>query len=595
MFATIIRFFLIAILLVFPLAALAAPDNPQELDPLVITKQKNFLLGSYASDSEKTGAFNYQSSLENLSCLPVDLQDRRLASGIQSDFSLRGSTYSQVLILINGQRVNDPQTAHHNSDLPFTKADLGQIEVIPGAGSSLFGADAIGGAINFNLKSPGEKKTVWEFAAGNQRNGYGLFSLSDRAGDLGWRLSVEDSRSRGFRDDTDYQKFTSSLAADWQFPGGDWKNNFGYQEKEFGAYDFYTPGRGFPSREWTKTYLFNSALTLKRDNYSVRPNFLWRRHYDKFALDERVDNYNQHRTDMFVPSLYLQKETSGWGKVGLGFEAGHEQISSSNLGRHDRQQQSLYLDDLLTLQEFWDLSLALRLDNFSDYQPAYTGSLAAKFRMNELAAVNLGVSRSLRIPSFTELYYSDATTLGNDALSPERAWNYQAGFEFKGERLSAGLTFFWRREEQMIDWVRRDASQKWQARNFTRDNVWGAECSLSQKINRCLSLDMHYTYTDKKIDEQGYLYKYGPSYARHLAGTVINFELPFGRQVIGLNYKKRPGRRGWFLLDAGLNFQLQPNAKVFLNVTNLLNVEYQDIAGIPASGRYLESGLRLEW
>ena len=218
---------MIAILLVFPFAALAAPDSPQELGPLVITKQKNFLLGSYASDSEKTSVFNYQSSLENLSCLPVDLQARRLASGIQSDFSLRGSTYSQVLILINGQRVNDPQTAHHNSDLPFTKADLEQIEVIPGAGSSLFGADAIGGAINFNLKSPGEKKTVWEFAAGNQRNGYGLFSLSDRAGALGWRLSVEDSRSRGFRDDTDYQKFTSSLAADWQFPGGDWKNNFG--------------------------------------------------------------------------------------------------------------------------------------------------------------------------------------------------------------------------------------------------------------------------------------------------------------------------------------------------------------------------------
>ena len=147
----------------------------------------------------------------------------------------------------------------------------------------------------------------------------------------------------------------------------------------------------------------------------------------------------------------------------------------------------------------------------------------------------------------------------------------------------------------MIDWVRPDSSQKWQARNFTRDNVLGVECSLRKKINQVLSLDANYVYTDKIIDNQGYLYKYGPNYARHLVNTVFSFNLPFGQQEVGLNYKMRPGRGGWLLMNVGLSYNLNKNAKIFLSSTNILNVEYQDIAGIPQSGRYVQAGLRLVW
>jgi outer membrane receptor protein involved in Fe transport len=108
-------------------------------------------------------------------------------------------------------------------------------------------------------------------------------------------------------------------------------------------------------------------------------------------------------------------------------------------------------------------------------------------------------------------------------------------------------------------------------------------------------LDAHYAYTEKIIDNQGYLYKYGVNYAQHLINTVFNLQLPFGQQEIGFNYKKRPGRRGWLLMDIGLNYNLTQNAKVFLNSTNILNVEYQDIEGIPQAGRYVEAGVRFQW
>ena len=590
--------FFIITFLILPKISFSSEDNLQDLETIVISKQKQFLLNIYSTQPDQDQAFNYQSSLENLSNLPVDLQSRDLKSGIQTDFSLRGSTFQQVLILLNGQRINDPQTGHYNSDLPFTKQDIKKIEVIPGASSSLFGPDAIGGAINFALSAPKEKEIVWEFGSGSNRNGYGLFSISDRFKDLGLRVSVEDAQSKGFRPDTDYKKFTASLSTNYELAQGTWENNFGYQEKSYGAYDFYTPGLGYPSREWTKTYLLNSGFTLKGDGLLIKPNFLWRRHYDKFTLDEtglRSNSVNQHRTDMFTPSIYLQKEIGLLGKVGLGTEWGQERINSTNLGRHVRDRESVFLDNSMSLGENWEIGSSLRWDDFSGFGKEYTGSLSAKFKFNNESALSFGVSRSMRVPSFTELYYSDSTTIGNDNLSSEKAWNYETGFEYKQEGLFTNLSFFLRQEKEMIDWVRSDPTQKWQARNFTRDDVFGIEYILRKRINRLLSLDASYTYTDKAIDNQGYLYKYGPNYAQHLVNTVFSFALPFGQQEISFNYKKRPGRRGWLLMNSGFNYNLNRFAKIFLHAENILNVEYQDIAGIPQPGRYIEAGLRLQW
>jgi iron complex outermembrane receptor protein len=571
---------------------------PQELEPLVIVKQKQLLLNEYSTDSEQDDAFGYQSGLESLVNLPVDMQNRALRSGIEAGFSLRGSTSQQVLILLNGQRVNEPQTSYYNADIPFTKEDIARVSVIPGAGSSLFGPDAVGGAINFALSAPKEKKMVWETGMGSNRNGYSLFSVSDRIRDLGLRLSVEDAQSRGFRQDTDYKKFTSSLSSSYELPSGVWNNNFGYQEKDFGAYDFYTPGQGYPSREETRTYLLNSSLDLDYGGLSVRPNFLWRRHYDKFTLDEtgvRSTSVNQHRTDIFTPSFYLQKKIGSLGSVGLGSEWSQERITSTNLGRHSRDRKGVFLDNSMMLGERWEAGSCIRWERFSGFGAMCSGSLNVKFKLTPDTSWNFGISRSMRLPSFTELYYSDPISVGNSSLTAEKVWNYETGLEYRLEGFVSRFSLFMRREKGMIDWVRSDPAQKWQAMNFTRDEVLGCEYVLHKDINRMLSLDANYSYADKKVDSRGYAYKYGPNYARHLANTVFNISLPFGRQEIGFNYKKRPGRRGWLLVNAGFNYDLNSSARVFLRVENILNTEYQDIEGVPEPGRYFEAGFRFRW
>jgi iron complex outermembrane receptor protein len=587
--------FLVVIFLLLPQQTFSSEDRPLDLETLVIAKKRQFLLNTYSISPNQSKVFNYETDLENLMYLPVDLQSRSLRSAVQTDFSLRGSSFSQVLILLNGSRINDPQTAHHNADIPFTKEDIESIDVIPHASSSLFGPDAIGGAINFKLKEAGAKEMILESALGSMRNGYGLISVSDKFRDLGFRVSIEDAQSAGFRYDTDFKKFTTSFSASLALAAGSWDTNFGYQEKEFGAYDFYTPGLGYPSWEKTRTYLAASALTLKDDGFLIKPSFLWRRHFDKFALIRTAASFNDHRTDSYTPGLYLQKEATVLGNLGLGLEWNQERITSTNLGRHNRDRSSIFLDDSFKAAPWLDLGFSLRMDDFSDFDRVYTGSASAKFRLTDKTALSLGVSRNMRIPSFTELYYSDQTTVGNNDLAPEKAWNYQAGIEYKQGSFSSAFVLFLRHERQMIDWVRPDSGQKWQARNFTRDNVFGAEYSIHKEINSLLSLDANYTYTDKIIDNQGFLYKYGANYARHLVNTVFNFDLLFGRQEVGFSYKQRPQRRGWLLVNVGFNYEFNKKLKIFLNSTNILNVEYQDIAGIPQPGRYVEAGLRMEW
>jgi iron complex outermembrane receptor protein len=591
-------FFIIIILLGCSGLAYSKEDSALELEPIVITKSDIHLLNPYSLDFKNLENSPFNSPLEALSSLPLDLQSRTLKADIQTDFSLRGSTYQGVLVLIDGQRVNDPKLGHYNCDLPLTGEDIQRIEIIPGVGSSLFGPDAIGGAINIILKKPREKKKILEYSFGSYQTKSGIFSISEKKDNLGVRFSLERQESGGFYYDTDFKKFITTLKSSLDIADGALDVDLGYLEKEFGAYDFYTPGLGYSSKEWIKTYLLNTGFCLDKEGFIIKPNFLWRRHYDKFMLDKTRPglSLNYHRSDVFTPNIYFQKENKNLGRMGLGIEYGEERINSTVLGKHNRNHKSIFMDNAKDLTPKLSSGLSFRSDDYDDFGQAYAGALNFRYKVSGEYSLHLGVSRSIRIPTFHELYYDDPKTTGNAALSCEKALNYEAGLDYKKERFSAGTTFFLRQEEDFIDWIKRTSSQeKWQAENITEAQVFGIENYLKLKINQNLSLDSNYTYIDKRINDQGYLYKYGPNYIRHLINTNCIFNLPFGIQTIGFSYKKKPVRRGWFLLNTHLSYQIKPKFQLFFNVTNLLNVEYQEIEGIPQPGRWVEVGLKLEW
>jgi iron complex outermembrane receptor protein len=565
---------------------------------IIVVKNKNHL-NYYSLDTNTLKILPTDSIIEDLSFSPVDLQSRSLKGGIQTDFSLAGSSPQGVLVLIDGLRINDPQTAHHNSDLPLTKEDVERIEVMPAVGSSIYGPDAIGGAINICLKKPQPKLMVLELSAGSHQTESGIFSISDKLDNLGIRFSLERQQSQGFREDTDYKTFTTNLNSSLEIPDGEFSVFAGYNEKEFGAFDFYTPGLGYPSKEWTKTYLLATKLDLEKGGLLIKPSFLWRRHYDKFMLDKtqiRTSYLNHHRTDMYTPNIYFQKQTESFGTVGAGIEYGQEKVNSTNLGKHNRTHQSLFLDQTCDMTSKVSGSLSFRFDDFDSLRGVYTGSANLRYSFSKNSSFITGTNRSLRIPSFTELYYNDPTTVGDPDLKAESAITYQAGYDYQQQGLSLGQGIFLRQEKQVLDWVKHAPSDaKWKIENITKADVFGTESYLHLRINANLKIDINYTYINKYAHAQGLIYKYGPNYIKHQANTFFTINLPFGDQFIGLNYKKKPNRRGWLLLDTTTTCNLNKKLKLFLKTTNLLNVEYQEIEGIPQPGRWIEAGFRVDW
>jgi len=561
------------------------------LQPIIVKKEKSNL--RFLREDLK-----FHSLFEVLDILPIDLQSRALKGDIQTDFSLRGSNFSSVLILLDGLRINDPQTAHHNSDLPITKEDLQIIEIIPATNSSSFGLDAIGGAINFITKKPKEKALVLESSYGSFKTKSGIFSFSQKIKDFGLRVSSEVIESDGFQYDTDFKKYTTTFYSSLDIPDGEFNLNLGYQEKAFGAYDFYTPGLDYPSFEWTKTYLLNTHFILNKEAFLIKPNFLWRRHFDKFMLDktQRRSKYlNHHYTDIYLPCLYLQKETEFFGRLGLGLEYGKEDIHSTNLGKHKRHHKSIFLDNFKALSPKFFLDLSFRIDDYDKF--IYTGSLNFKYKFSDKNAFCFGLSKNVRIPSFTELYYNDPVNQGNAFLSEEKAINYEIGYHYKKEALSSGVVFFFREEKDMIDWVSVISVPpgKWQVKNIGEAKVKGVENYFKLKINEYLTLDSCYTYVDKDLDEKGFIYKYGPNYSKHLFNATLIFNLIFGIQSINLTYKKKPAQKDWFLLNTNFSYKLNKNTQLFLKITNLLNVKYEEIKGIMQPKRWIEAGLRFSW
>ena len=581
--------------LILPVFAFCAENKALDLEPIVIARLKPYFLNSFSLKADDFWA----SPVECLSNLPIDLQSRSLGKGIQTDFSLRGSNFQGVLVLLNGQRINDPQTGHYNSDIPLTKEDIQSIDLIPGISSSLFGPDAIGGAINFLTKRPQGRKLVLEGSYGSFNTKAGLLSFTEKIKDLSFRVSSEYARSSGFRYDTDFKKYTSSFTSFWDAPFGGLNLNFGFQDKEFGAFDFYTPGLGYPSREWTKTYLLDAGLNLEKGGLAIKPNFLWRRHKDKFMLDRtgiRSKHLSQHRSDMYTPNIYFQKQSSLLGNFGAGLEYGREEIHSTNLGKRYRDHASIFFDDTKDINQKFSLGSSFRIDDFQGFDTAYTGSANLKYRIREGGALTLSIASSMRIPNFTELYYNDPVSVGDPNLGSEKAVNYQLGYDHKREDLSFGAAFFFREEKDMIDWVKREPSQpKWQAQNITQAGVFGLESYFKYDINKYIGLYSNYAYINKNIDDRGYLYKYGQNYCRHLANLVLNFNLPWGGQSLALNYKQKPGRSGWFILNSHSSLNIQKNSQIFLDITNILGVEYEEITGIPQPGRAIEGGIRFQW
>lgn len=519
---------------------------------------------------------------------PVDMRARS-PFGLQSDMSIRGSSFSQVLVMVDGVRINDSQTGHHNSDFPVQLQDVERIEVLLGPGSSIYGADALGGIVNIITRKNFERARA-SVSGGEHGFMEGSLSVGFGKGKVKQSISVTGNRSSGFQYDRDFR----SIGVSARTGIGSGASFFvSHVNKEFGANGFYGPS---PSREWTdQTFV---SFERKHEGAPGRMRLVqgyFRTHGDRFLYDERVPGMfeSRHRT---YSAGGLVKARYGLGdasSVTLGGELGGDWIRSGNLGDHAFARSSLFGEIEWRTGKTSVIYPGLRLDYYSTFGTAASPSLSGSWWVLPRVRLRSSAGRAFRIPTFTELYYRDPNHEASASLRPESAWSAEAGVDFvPAEGWLAFGTVFSRRERDVIDWIRRDAAEKWRTSNIRKLRTSGAEIGLERRLGSGAGISARYTRLSAGAGDVDYLSKYVLDYARHSWASSAFFPLPAGlRYRQSLSYKKRSDGRSYWLLDGRLERDFAPFTAA-VDVTNLLNTGYQEVLGIDMPGRWLVVTLR---
>lgn len=600
-----------AIFLIYTTLVLSKPlypaDNEAFLPPIIITSsrtaEETALRGiSYLNSADFNRVIG--SSITDLvNELPsIDVRERG-AAGVQSDLNIRGATFEQSVILVNGIRINDPQTGHHNMDIPFTSMDIENLELMRGGGSALYGPDAFGGVLNIITKRPGGRDVNAAFSVGSNDFLREAVSITQPVKNLKNRISFERSDSTGYRGKpTAFHITTASVDSLLEGDEGEVEFIGGYAYKDFGAGTFYSSL--YPNEhESTDTRFGMVRGRFGSGMVSVEPKIYYRRHWDRFILDnDRPFWYrNTHKAYTLGADIQTTVATD-LGAVIFGTELSWDKIDSTNIKKRERDRYGAYAGYNHKFPSGILVSANLRNDWFSKFGWEFSPQAGLGYCVNDKLTLRSSVNRAYRIPSFTDLYYADPGNIGNSGLEPESAWSYEAGVDYRDKFLKISATVFNRNASHVIDWVRNSAAQPWRAVNRGALDTFGVENLVEimpGEIFNGMSIEnisAGYDFIDSRKDKDAASFsKYALDYLRHNVSLNVTGKFPFGLEdVFKFSYKRRIDQSGYFLLENKVLKKTQIagfNTEIYIEGTNLLNTSYAEITGVPAHGIWIIAGM----
>lgn len=558
--------------------------------------------------------------------------------GSQGDIVMRGGTFNQVLVLIDGQPINDPLTGHFNSNIPVTFSDVKQIEVLRGPSSAIYGPDAVGGVINIVTQINDQTKHGVRLKGAYGFGGYGLqkWNVAGVADVSDWKIGAAWDKSKA--DGPEHEGDSTSRYIDIQtlsgfvsYDGGPLSASIRVSRdmRDFDARYFYTRstfdrsteevnrlwGQAMLKYELTKTQnlRFNASYGLTSDEFYFTP----------------TSSPNEHTTSRSDYRLEWQGIWSSEFTTLIGVNINAQDIESNDRGDHEEGRQGAFIMGEYKPITGLTLTPAVRLDLADQYDLQVNPQLALSYNQNIWGVRAFG-GRSIRAADFTERYVNfgrvdtlaDGRNLGNAELLPETSWNFEVGGDVQlTNNLSFATTAFIRKSENLIDYVLTPTEEiedarllsargnYFYARNVGETSTIGVESRLDYKYdidkNWNLQVGLSHTWIDTQSDEDE-LSKYLASHANHL----VTWQFGLRRRGIGLRisglYKKRnqdlaPAISAE-LMDSYhvMNTRLTANVlgdllKVYAQVDNMFDTEYSDILGARLPGQWWSFGLLLNW
>lgn len=557
---------------------------------------------------------------------------RRGASGSQADIGIRGGTFDQTLILINGIKMNDPQTGHHNLNLPIDPSSISKVEILGGGASRVFGPNAFSGAINFITQSE-NANNARIFIDGGSNSYYKMgISANNSFYDINNQISFNKEVSDGYINNTDFKFFNFYDLATINTEIGRFNIDFGYNKKAYGANSFYSAK--YPNQYEKTATLFSSIRYKTGAEFQFSQVFSYRQHRDEFQLfrnnpDSWYKSHNYHMTDVLSAESKVNKIYEA-GSTSIGAEYRYEHIYSNVLGdfmpsikevpwatgnyftkSSERNSFNVFVEQNLIFDNL-RVSGGL-LYNYTDkFSTNLYPGIDIAYLILENTTLFASYNKSLRFPTFTDLYYKSNTNIGNINLNPEKADNYEIGVKSDYTSIiSFNISAFYRKGTNMIDWIKKPGEEVWNAMNLTDVNSYGIEMTYGFNTKEILStelfsyLALSYSVMDmnSKSSEADFISAYVLDYMKHKLNISLISVLPFEIKA-NLQFSLEDRAGSYFVYPSNSKVKFAPNAfldiklskeiagmNFFINAKNLTDTEYYDVSNVPQPSREFYFGI----
>lgn len=540
----------------------------------------------------------------------VDLRQRGPV-GTQSDVSIDGSTFDQVLVLINGVKMSDPQTGHHILNVPIPLSAIDHIEVVRGPAARTYGVNALAGAINIVTKTPVNNEVfaqayagsnfTQDTATGETYSGWGAQASAALAGkNQSHILSVAHDEGNGYRYNTAYS--TYRLFYQNRTTIND-KNSIeamgGYINNDFGANGFYAAPADAEATEKVQTALGSIKYNYQpTDKITISPSVSYRYNNDDyiFIRQKPAVYHNIHETNVLTGELQSTVRLKK-GTIGAGVEYRNEDINSTNLGKRFRNNLGIYAEYKHYFSDKLNAGAGVYANKNSDYDWELFPGIDAGYVFATNWKLFANATSGQRLPTYTDLYYKGPVNIGNAQLRPEYAHYAEGGLQYSKANLFARAAYFYRRTTDFIDWVRTLPADPWQPQNFQTVNTQGitllTHYQLAKSSNYDVALNANYTYLNPVIDAPTTeLSKYAIEALRHQATIKVTSVLWKHLQVnAAYRYLYRINANDYTLVDLRLGYTVK-NILIYADVNNLLNTQYKEVGAVPMPGRWFTLGAR---
>ncbi len=595
---------IIILLFSIPHKTFAQSDSTIELS--TITIQENRLETPFSElarsvqviTKEELATLPVQSVAEALSYISgVDLRQRGIL-GIQTDISIRGGTFEQTLILLNGVKISDPQTGHHSFNLPVSMESIERIEVIKGPAARIYGQNAFSGAINIITKVPKKKAVSLKGYGGDFGTFGGHAGVALPSKIYGQYVSVNHDRSDGYRKNADFNLTNLFYQSYLKALGGTFNAIIGNTYRKFGAAGFYVPN----SEEFEKvnTGFVTLNYEKKLNQLTIKPRVYWRRNHDDYVFIRSDPDFyhNLHTTHVYGAEINTSY-SSKLGLTGLGAEYRKEKIESTNLGDHARTIAGIFAEHRFYWFNRLDVTPGIYLNWYSDYGWNYFPGVDASLEITDNLKLFGNIGKSFRIPTFTDLYYAGPANIGNSELEPESAISYEGGFKWFQKGFWGQLSYFKRDASKLIDWVRITDQEPWRPDNFYKVNTEGFEGNLTFNFQELIATSfilqrffINYTYLNVELPvPDGVQSHYALENLKHQ--LVMGADHKIYKNIyhsFRFRHTDRVTLSDYRILDSRIYYK-KHNLNVFAEATNFTNTQYKEAGFVQMPGRWFRAGV----